>query len=164
MWTKCKNAQGKTWTNGPLFLFTIFWAGRGGKSALGTRLPCVPLCPLCLLCPLCSLCPLCPLSRVSRVPCIPCVPCVPCVPCLVCPVSACPLCPFCHFKKMKCSVALPLFHVARKLRWFSLLSYDNMRVFFRTLRRSKGCDFSWKKCSQNSAWLVKKIICLMFNN
>ena len=80
MWTKCKNAQGKTWTNGPLFLFTIFWAGRGGKSALGTRLPCVPLCPLCLLCPLCSLCPLCPLSRVSRVPCIPCVPCVPCVP------------------------------------------------------------------------------------
>ena len=64
MWTKCKNAQGKTWTNGPLFLFTIFWAGRGGKSALGTRLPCVP----CVFC-------------------VPYVPCVPCVPCLVCPVS-----------------------------------------------------------------------------
>ena len=35
--------------------------------------------------------------------------------------------------------------------------------FFRTLRRSKGCDFSWKKYSQNSACLVKKIICLIFN-
>ena len=98
-----------------LVSFYHFWAGRGGKSALGTRLPCVPLCPLCLLCPLCSLCPLCPLSRVSRVPCIPCVPCVPCVPlCSVCPVSPSPLCPFFHFKKikMKFSVALPLFHVA----------------------------------------------------
>ena len=71
-----------------LVSFYHFWAGRGGKSALGTRLPCVPLCPLCLLCPLCSLCPLCPLSRVSRVPCIPCVPCVPCVPlCSQCPLS-----------------------------------------------------------------------------
>ena len=83
--------------------------------------PCVPCVP-CLVCPVSLVSPVSLVFPVSR--------CVPCVPCLVCPVSPCPLCPFCHFKKMKCSVALPLFHVARKLRWFSLLSYDNMLVYF----------------------------------
>ena len=44
-----------------------------------------------------------------------------------------------HLKNMKYSAALPMFLIWRE----NLLSYDNMRVFFfRTLRRSKGCDFS----------------------
>ena len=98
--------------------------------------PCVP-CVLCVPCVPCAPCVLC----VPYV-CVPVFRCVPCVPCLVCPLyplcPMCPLfppCPFCHLKKMKCSMALPLFHVARKLRWFSLLSYDN------TLRRSKDVIF-----------------------
>ena len=46
----------------------------------------------------------------------------------------------------------------------NLLSYDNMRVFF--FARSGGqrdVIFHEKKYSQNSACLVKKIICLIFN-
>ena len=47
-----------------------------------------------------------------------------------------------HLKNMKYSAALPMFLIWRE----NLLSYDNMRVsFFRTLRRSKGYDLSWKK-------------------
>ena len=132
----------------PCFFLPFFGPVGEGKAPWGRGCPVSPCVP-CVFC-------------VPYVPCVPCVPClvchvslvspvslvfpvsrcVPCVPCLVCPVSACPLCPFCHFKKMKCSVALPLFHVARKLRWFSLLSYDNMRgYFFRTLRRSKDVIF-----------------------
>ena len=92
-----------------LVSFYHFWAGRGGKSALGTRLPCVPFV-FCVPCVPCLVCPVSLVSPVSLV--FPVSRCVPCVPCLVCPVSPSPLCPFCHFKKMKFSVALPLFHVA----------------------------------------------------
>ena len=47
-----------------------------------------------------------------------------------------------YLKNMKYSAALPMFLIWRE----NLLSYDNMLVsFFRTLRRSKGCDLSWKK-------------------
>ena len=45
-----------------------------------------------------------------------------------------------YLKNMKYSAALPMFLIWRE----NLLSYDNMRFFFLTLRRSKGCDFSWK--------------------
>ena len=45
-----------------------------------------------------------------------------------------------HLKNMKYSTVLPMF-----------LSYDNMRFFFRTLRRSKDVIFDEKKFSQNSA-------------
>ena len=134
----------------PCFFLPFFWAGRGGKSALGTRLPCVPLCPLCLLCPLCSLCPLCPLSRVSRVPCIPCVPCVPCVPlCSVCALSCvsrfrvCPvsLLPF-QKNEMFGGVALVSCGMWREnFDGFLCFHMTTCRFFFRTLRRSKDVIF-----------------------
>ena len=45
----------------------------------------------------------------------------------------------------------------------SVLSYDNMRdFFFWHAQEVKGCDFSWKKKSQNFAWLVQRKICLIF--
>ena len=34
--------------------------------------------------------------------------------------------------------------------------------FFWHAQEVKGCDFSWKKKSQNFAWLVQRIICLIF--
>ena len=58
-----------------------------------------------------------------------------------------------HLKNMKYSTVLPMF-----------LSFDNMRFFFRTLRRSKDVIFHEKKYSQNSALLDQKIICLILNN
>ena len=132
----------------PCFFLPFFGPVGEGKAPWGRGCPmspcvpcvfCVPYVP-CVPCVPCLVCPVSLVSPVSLV--FPVSRCVPCVPCLVCPVSPCPLCPFCHFKKMKCSVALPLFHVARKLRWFSLLSYDNMRVFFSHAQEVKGCDFS----------------------
>ena len=95
--------------------------------SLVSPVSCVP-CPLYPLCPLCSLCPV--VFRVSPVLCVP-FPRVPCVP-------------FAISKKWNVRWRCPCFmwHVARKLRWFSLLSYDNMLVFFfRTRRRSKDVIF-----------------------
>ena len=47
----------------------------------------------------------------------------------------------------------------------NLLSYDSMRVFvFSDAQEVKGMWFFMKKYLQNSAWLVQKIICLIFNN
>ena len=46
-----------------------------------------------------------------------------------------------HLKNMKYSTALPMFLIWRK----NLVSYDNMRFFFRTLRRSKDVIFHEKK-------------------
>ena len=132
----------------PCFFLPFFGPVGEGKAPWGRGCPvspcvpcvfCVPYVP-CVPCVPCLVCPVSLVSPVSLV--FPVSRCVPCVPCLVCPVSPCPLCPFFHFKKMKCSVALPLFHVARKLRWFSLLSYDNMLVFFSHAQEVKGCDFS----------------------
>ena len=65
-----------------------------------------------------------------------------------------------HLKNMKCSASLSMFLMWRE----NLLSYDNMRGFF--FARSGGqrdVIFHEKKYSQNSACLVKKIICLIFN-
>ena len=68
---------------------------------------------------------------------------------------------FLFIKNMKYSAALPMFLIRRE----NLLSYDNMRVsFFSHAQEVKGMWFVMKKYSQNSAWLVQKIICLMFNN
>ena len=60
---------------------------------------------------------------------------------------------------MKYSAALPMFLIWRE----NLLSYDNMRVFFSHAQEVKGVWFFMKKYSQNSACLVKKIICFIFN-
>ena len=47
----------------------------------------------------------------------------------------------------------------------NLLSYDNMRGFFFALSGGqRDVIFHEKKYSQNSASLVPKIICLIFNN
>ena len=64
-----------------------------------------------------------------------------------------------YLKNMKSSAALPMFLIWRE----NLLSYDNM-VFFFHAQEVKGMWFVMKKYSQNSAWLVQKIICLIFNN
>ena len=52
-----------------------------------------------------------------------------------------------HLKHMKYSAALPMFLIWRD----SLLSYDNMRVFFSHTWEVKGMWFFMKKYSQNSA-------------
>ena len=105
-------------------------------SFVARYVPCVPCvscvpCPLYPLCPLCSPCPV--VFRVSPVLCVPC----PLYP--LCPLF--PPCPFCHLKKMKCSVALPLFHVAcgekTSMVFFAFICW----FFFRTRRRSKDVIF-----------------------
>ena len=144
----------------PCFFLPFFGPIGEGKAPWGRGCPvspcvpcvfCVPYVP-CVPCVPCLVCPVSLVSPVSLV--FPVSRCVPCVPCLVCPVSPFPRFPVSPFPRVPCVPfaiskkwnvrwRCPCFmwHVARKLRWFSLLSYDNMRVFFRTRRRSKDVIF-----------------------
>ena len=64
-----------------------------------------------------------------------------------------------------------LFHPSRaknfrQCKWgLTFIWQRGFLFFFRTLKRSKDVIFhEKKKYSQNSGWLVRKIICLIFNN
>ena len=137
----------------PCFFLPFFGPIGEGKAPWGRGCPvspcvpcvfCVPYVP-CVPCVPCLVCPVSLVSPVSLV--FPVSRCVPCVPCLVCPVSPYPLCPFCHFKKMKCSVALPLFHVA--------CGEKTSMVFFAFIWQHAG--FFFARSGGQRMWFFMKI-------